>query len=247
MEEELISGGSKRLEFSPEEEQTKPCPFCAETIQAKAIKCRFCNEFLNSKKARDILAQSDEDSDLGETSVASDNLLFAARPSLFGMAGVAAKSSLLIFFGVLLFGFELEEFLNTHTAFGFNEHQLYIAAQCRMALSLGLIIIVLLLLLLKALKLKMTYYEVTASRIEWSRGIFDRRVDNLDMFRILDLKLRRSLLDCIFGIGTIELVTNDKTDPEFVFEKIKHCRRLYDILKKASLEADQTQRVVHLE
>jgi uncharacterized membrane protein YdbT with pleckstrin-like domain len=93
----------------------------------------------------------------------------------------------------------------------------------------------------------MTHYEVTAERIEWSRGIFDRRVDNLDMFRVIDLRLRRSLLDCILGIGTVGLITTDKTDPEFTFEKIRNSRRLYDVIKKASLDADRRDRVIHLE
>jgi hypothetical protein len=45
----------------------------------------------------------------------------------------------------------------------------------------------------------------------------------------------------------VELITTDKTDPTFAFRKIRNCKVLYDAIKKASLEADRTNRVVHLE
>ena len=111
----------------------------------------------------------------------------------------------------------------------------------------GIAALVVLILLVKIVRLKCIYYQVSADRIEYSRGILDRRVDNLDMFRVIDLKMRRSLFDCIFGIGTVSLVTTDKTDPEFTFAKVRNCRRLYDVIKKASLDADQKQSVIHLE
>jgi uncharacterized membrane protein YdbT with pleckstrin-like domain len=131
--------------------------------------------------------------------------------------------------------------------FELAENHALAVGQYRVIAGLALGTVVVLILLLKVVKLKMVYYEVTDERIEWSRGILDRRVDNIDMFRVIDLKMRRSLLDCIFGVGTVALITTDKTDPEFVFEKMRHSRVLYDIIKRASLEADRRTGVVHLE
>jgi membrane protein YdbS with pleckstrin-like domain len=220
----------------------KQCPFCSETIRLEAIKCRFCAEFLNTDQAKALEAEM-----AGEPLEPQDYILFAGRPSLFGMVGAVIKAAFFAAAGILISKWPIERVANELFTLELTEQELFTFGEYRVLAALGLVLIAVLLLLVKMLKLKMTRYEVTADRIEWSRGVLDRKVDNLDMFRVVDLKLRRSLLDCALGIGTVELIATDKTDPQFTFEKMRDSRTLYDVIKKASLEADRRSGVVHLE
>jgi len=263
------------MEFN--DSQTKQCLFCAETIQSEAIKCRFCGEFLSTNRAKATEADSSPDTQSSKDEEQPYNVLFEGRPSLWAMAGAVLKSFLLLAVAIFLIVYPLEElsvFQSSEnlapddyqkSTEGVSESELtenpvteqpYLKlteklslrfSRYRIILGIGLTALVVLILLLKIVRLKMVYYEVTPDRIEFSRGILDRRVDNLDMFRVVDLKLRRTLLDCVVGVGTVSLITTDKTDPEFNFEKVHNVRKLYDVIKKASLKADQKRGVIHLE
>jgi len=228
--------------------QTKPCPFCAESIQAAAIKCRFCGEFLNSGRAKALEESGwESDSQSSEDEEANESILFVCRPSLWAMAPAVVKGLLFLVLAGLLVKLPLENLAINLLGLKLTESEALAVSRYRLIAGFGLAVLVVFILLMKVLKLKMTRYEVTPERIEWGRGIFDRRVDNLDMFRVIDLKMRRTVFDCIFGIGIVGLITTDKTDPEFVFEKIRNPRRLYDVIKRASLDADRRSGVVHVE
>lgn len=66
-----------------------------------------------------------------------------------------------------------------------------------------------------------TRYSITSEKLLIDVGFLRRNEEEIRLYRILDITLRRSLYQRIFGIGTIHCCSADKSTPEFDIKNVK--------------------------
>ncbi len=94
------------------------------------------------------------------------------------------------------------------------------------------------------LKRKNERYKITNLNLEFEEGILSKTVNNMEMWRIRDIKYTQSLLDRILGVSQVTLYTQDTTTPELHLVGLPKDRRTYEDIKKAFLVAKQRRNVI---
>jgi len=82
------------------------------------------------------------------------------------------------------------------------------------------------------LPLSFTRYSVKNNRFILSTGFFSTEEHELLLYRILDLSLKRTFFDKIFGVGSITLFTADESNKTLLIKKIKHPHTVKDLISK---------------
>jgi uncharacterized membrane protein YdbT with pleckstrin-like domain len=97
----------------------------------------------------------------------------------------------------------------------------------------------------KWLELKCRVYEVTTERIKVSRGIFSRRTDEMELYRVKDLTLIEPFFFRLFGLGSVIMTTNDASTPTLTIHAVKRVKELREDLRQA-IEACRDKKRVRL-
>lgn len=71
------------------------------------------------------------------------------------------------------------------------------------------------------LPLSFTRYQLSADRLFISQGFLNIQDDEVLLYRVRDIDTRRSLWQRLFGVGTVTVMSSDKTMPTLVLKNIK--------------------------
>lgn len=91
-----------------------------------------------------------------------------------------------------------------------------------------------------------TKYFVKEDMITIATGFFKIVENDCYMYKVQDVQLTRSLMERIFGLGTIVCHTGDTTHPTLTILHIKHSRVIKDFILQASEEARIKRRTVNM-
>jgi uncharacterized membrane protein YdbT with pleckstrin-like domain len=90
---------------------------------------------------------------------------------------------------------------------------------------------VLLNLAYKILQVYCIRYEIDAEELRRYSGIFRRKHEYVELYRVKDYRVERPLTYRMFGMGNLIIYTSDKTTPIFRLDAIRDPEEKYKILR----------------
>ena len=91
------------------------------------------------------------------------------------------------------------------------------------------------------LPLSFTKYSLSEDRLFCETGLLNLKSDEVLLYRVRDLQLNMSLGQRIFGVGTVCVVSSDKSIPHLDLKDVKHPREVKELIHK-HVEAAKNKR-----
>lgn len=89
--------------------------------------------------------------------------------------------------------------------------------------------------------LSFTRYRLSQDRLFCETGLLNMRCDEVLLYRVRDLRLTISLGQRVFGVGTVCVVSSDKSIPHLDLKNIKDPRAVKELIHK-NVEAAKDKR-----
>jgi uncharacterized membrane protein YdbT with pleckstrin-like domain len=95
----------------------------------------------------------------------------------------------------------------------------------------------------KYLENRCRVYEITTERIRQTSGVFSKVSEQLELYRVEDIKVIQPFWFRLFGVGNITLTTNDASTPTVTLEAVPNIDTLRESLRKSVENCRDRKRV----
>ena len=93
------------------------------------------------------------------------------------------------------------------------------------------------------LPISFTRYAVSEDRLFQSTGFFTIKDEEILLYRIRDINTSRTLWQRIFGMGTVMVISSDKSMPTLVMKNVKNPLEVKEMLHSQVEEMKRQRRV----
>jgi uncharacterized membrane protein YdbT with pleckstrin-like domain len=95
------------------------------------------------------------------------------------------------------------------------------------------LVVPLFILLWQWLVIRNTVYELSSERLRLRRGVLNKHLDEVELYRVRDYKLEQPFFLRLFGLGNIIMHTSDRSHPVVRLRAIRDGEQLYERLRAA--------------
>ena len=114
-------------------------------------------------------------------------------------------------------------------------------------MTIAAIIVAILAFVLPWMIMRTTRYRITSYRIDYERGILTKRIDTLELWHVDDINFEQGLLDRMMNVGSITVISNDRTTPKLELNGIPDPRKIFDALKERVIAVKRQRGVIKMD
>jgi hypothetical protein len=80
-------------------------------------------------------------------------------------------------------------------------------------------------------KVKCEYYRITVNNIVCFKGVFNRDINNIELYRIKDFAISEPLHYRVFGLSNLMIISSDKLSPFLRMDGIRNATKLLNSIR----------------